>query len=283
MQNGLWRCAAWGLAAAGLSGCYVVRPRLDVRSRAIGVAAASRARAPVRAAVRGDRLPAARLQIPPRELRALRARPVLRLALPQGRPGIRLVVSIPERRLSLVQGHDTIFQAPVAVASGLTLTYGAQAWRFRTPRGERRVLRKVSNPVWTPPDWHYAEAAVDHGLQLARLPATGTTLTRGRRLVIRNGFVGVIPPHDHFRVLPTDEHIVFDGRLFIPPLGTKNRRITGELGEFALDLGAGYMIHGSSDPTSIGTAVTHGCIRVGDEDLMWLYENVPIGTPVVIR
>jgi hypothetical protein len=139
------------------------------------------------------------------------------------------------------------------------------------------------NPVWIPPDWHYAEAASDHGLLLARLPPRGTTLSGGRRLEIRNGVVGIIWPEDHFRVLPTDEHIVFDGYLFIPPIGTLNRRVVGDLGQFALDLGQGYMIHGTSNAASIGEASTHGCIRVGDDGLAWLYENIPVGTRVVIR
>ncbi len=276
-----------GLAFAVVvwSGCVGVQPQRDVRSRTIGSAVTSLSSAgPLHASLRRNApLPAPRLRIPPQVSRALWARPALRLHLAKGGPRVRLVVSIPDRRLSLVQGRDTLFQAPVAVASGLTLVYGERAWRFQTPRGERQVIRKVMNPVWTPPDWHYAEAALEHGLELSRLPETGTTLSKGTQLVIRNGVVGIIRVRDHFRELPTDEHVVFDGRLFIPPVGTQNRRITGELGDFALDLGGGYMIHGSPDPTDIGKAVTHGCLRVGDDDLMWLYENVPIGTSVVIR
>jgi lipoprotein-anchoring transpeptidase ErfK/SrfK len=77
--------------------------------------------------------------------------------------------------------------------------------------------------------------------------------------------------------------VVFDNRLFIPPVGTTNRRIFGELGSFALDLGGGYMIHGTPDQTSVGEKSTHGCIRLRDEDLMWLFDNVPVGTPVLIH
>jgi lipoprotein-anchoring transpeptidase ErfK/SrfK len=76
---------------------------------------------------------------------------------------------------------------------------------------------------------------------------------------------------------------VFDGRLFIPPIGTRNRRLDGDLGRFALDLGQGYMIHGTMDEGSIGEASTHGCIRVGDDDMAWLFEVIPVGTRVLIR
>jgi hypothetical protein len=194
-----------------------------------------------------------------------------------------LDVSLADRILSLVDGSDTVFQTPVAVESGRQLAYGGRSWRFRTPRGERRVLRRITDPIWVPPDWHYAEAANDHGLRLQELPPGGTTLSQQRRLEIRDGGVGVRQPDGVFGLLPTDEHIVFDGRLFIPPIGTRNRRLDGDLGRFALDLGQGYMIHGTMDEASIGEASTHGCIRVGAADMAWLFEVVPVGTRVVIR
>ena len=70
--------------------------------------------------------------------------------------------------------------------------------------------------------------------------------------------------------------------MYIPPFVTQNRKVEGELGRYALDLGDGYLIHGTADPKSIGRAVTHGCIRLGDDDIEWLYRNVPRGTTVHI-
>jgi lipoprotein-anchoring transpeptidase ErfK/SrfK len=77
--------------------------------------------------------------------------------------------------------------------------------------------------------------------------------------------------------------VVFDSTLFIPPVGTRNRQLEGALGAFALDLGDGYLLHGTPDPTSIGTASTHGCIRLGDADIAWLHDHVPVGAPVHVR
>jgi lipoprotein-anchoring transpeptidase ErfK/SrfK len=85
-----------------------------------------------------------------------------------------------------------------------------------------------------------------------------------------------------FQTLPTDEHIVFDETLFIPPMGTKNRRVAGALGKYRLDLGDGYLLHGTPYDKSIGRAVTHGCIRLRDADIEWLYRHVPVGTEVQI-
>jgi hypothetical protein len=225
--------------------------------------------------------PAAALRVPDEALRRLRARPNLPPPL-SGNARLRLVVSVSERAMWLVEGRDTLFRMPVALANGLSLSYDGRFWRFQTPRGDRRVLRKVAQPVWTPPDWHYAEAALAHRLRLAPLSAAGVSLSGGRRLAVRNGVVGIVRPGDRWRALPVDEHLVFDGKLFIPPIGTRNRRIAGELGPFALDLGSGYMIHGSPVATSLDQATTHGCIRVTDEVLRWLYENVPVGTTVRI-
>ncbi len=43
-----------------------------------------------------------------------------------------------------------------------------------------------------------------------------------------------------------------------------------------------YRIHGTNDPSSIGKAVSSGCIRMIDQDVMDLYERAPIGTKVVV-
>lgn len=196
----------------------------------------------------------------------------------------RVVVSLFDRQLHVIRDGDTLLTAPIAVASGITLAYAGRTWTFRTPRGQRPVLRKVTEPVWSPPDWLYAEVASAYGLKLGRLdPGTSIRLDDGRRLTVRSGVAGVIAPgSSEFVPLPVEEHIVFNGTLFIPPRGSMNRRVPGELGRFALDLGDGYLIHGTPDETSIGRAVTHGCIRLADLDIAWLYENVPVGTPIYI-
>lgn len=44
----------------------------------------------------------------------------------------------------------------------------------------------------------------------------------------------------------------------------------------------GYGIHGTNNPSSIGKAVSHGCIRLYNEDVVKLYDLTPVGTPVSI-
>jgi hypothetical protein len=196
---------------------------------------------------------------------------------------LRIVISVADRRLWVVDRSDTLLAAPAAVGMDARLEYGGRVWIFRTPRGVRSVRTKTMGSAWIPPDWHYAEVAREHGLALALLPPDRPIpLADGRYLGIRNGEAGVISPDGRFATLPTDEEIVFDGTLFIPPIGSRNRRIEGELGPYQLDLGDGYLIHGTPQRETIGTAATHGCVRLADPDITWLYEHVPVGTPVYI-
>jgi lipoprotein-anchoring transpeptidase ErfK/SrfK len=41
-------------------------------------------------------------------------------------------------------------------------------------------------------------------------------------------------------------------------------------------------VHGTPWKESIGRAATHGCIRVGDDEVARLYALVAVGTPVFI-
>ena len=56
----------------------------------------------------------------------------------------------------------------------------------------------------------------------------------------------------------------------------------GSLGEYALYFGNGYMIHGTLYERLLGRAVSHGCIRVGREDLRKVWANARLGTPIFI-
>ncbi len=66
------------------------------------------------------------------------------------------------------------------------------------------------------------------------------------------------------------------------PLKEDDRIESGVLGDYALGFGKGYFIHGTLYTRLLGTNVTHGCIRLGDDELRYVYENVPIGTTIII-
>ena len=56
------------------------------------------------------------------------------------------------------------------------------------------------------------------------------------------------------------------------------------LGARAIYLGSSmYRIHGSNEPETIGQAVSSGCFRMTNEDVVDLYSRVRIGTTVIVQ
>lgn len=68
----------------------------------------------------------------------------------------------------------------------------------------------------------------------------------------------------------------------VPPADHPSRYERGVLGDYAMTLGDGYMIHGTLYQRFIGLPVTHGCIRMLDDDLKVVYETLPSGAKVFI-
>lgn len=68
----------------------------------------------------------------------------------------------------------------------------------------------------------------------------------------------------------------------IPPARHESRYDNATLGDYALSLGDGYMIHGTLYKRFLGMPVTHGCIRMGDEDLEIVFNNMPLSGKVFI-
>jgi lipoprotein-anchoring transpeptidase ErfK/SrfK len=66
------------------------------------------------------------------------------------------------------------------------------------------------------------------------------------------------------------------------PRSFSDRVEEGVLGDYALDLGDGYLIHGTLFERALGLHVTHGCVRVGAKDLEEIFKSVGVGTKVFI-
>jgi L,D-transpeptidase ErfK/SrfK len=66
------------------------------------------------------------------------------------------------------------------------------------------------------------------------------------------------------------------------PKNESDRLDPNVLGDYAFGFGDGYFIHGTLYKRLLGISVTHGCVRLGDDDLKALYKVVPIGTPIYI-
>jgi hypothetical protein len=198
-----------------------------------------------------------------------------------------IVASIEEHRLWLRDGDSVLFTAEIATGTGKILerTGGEMHWRFETPRGRLTVVSKELDPVWVPPDWHYVEEAQRRGLGVVRL-------NRGDRVPVGDGSFITVVGSDVVREFPDGRRvpatagegreIVAAGNIIVPPFGTNQRKYHGVLGTHRLNIGDGYALHGTNRPETVGRSVSHGCVRLRNEDIAALYEMVPIGTPVYI-
>jgi hypothetical protein len=207
-------------------------------------------------------------------------------AIPTNRP--YLVVSIEDHRLWYKQGDSVLFTTQVATGSGKVLDAagGQSRWKFETPRGRLVVQSKEEDPAWIPPDWHFVEMARKRGLGIVRL-------NRGQSIAANDGSVITVEGTDMVRkyrdgrIVPIEpgvegREVVAGGNIVIPPFGTNQRKYKGVLGTHRLNMGDGYALHGTDQPESIGRSVSHGCVRLRNEDIEMLYQMVPVGTPVFI-
>lgn len=120
-------------------------------------------------------------------------------------------------------------------------------------------------------------------IQIPGLPEPSTIpynihiFIRKRRLgLYKNGKLLKIYPIAVGRILtdtPAGEYVIV------------NRQLNpgGPYGVMWLSLSRqGYGIHGTNDPSSIGKAVSHGCVRMYNRDVLQLAEMIPNGTRVFI-
>jgi len=70
--------------------------------------------------------------------------------------------------------------------------------------------------------------------------------------------------------------------LKVPSPNHPSRFEYGTLGDYSISLGDGYLIHGTLYKRFLGLPVTHGCVRMGDDDLEAVFNNLKIGSKVYI-
>ena len=209
------------------------------------------------------------------------AKQVLERALADS--GRRILVSKERRYLWLMEGNRVVFDAPVAIGRDTIFRYGNRTWDFSTPAGRRVVQGKETDPLWVPPDWHYYEKAVEDDLEPVQLAMNSRVrLEDGTRIEVRGNDVGRVNQYGNFWPFTPGTEIIFDGKIFMPPIGTRQRQIPEVLGTRRLILGDGYLIHGTPEIASIGTAASHGCVRMLNRDVEELFALVDTGTAVYI-
>ncbi|MBC8005788.1 MAG: L,D-transpeptidase [Verrucomicrobia bacterium] len=140
-----------------------------------------------------------------------------------------MIINTTDNHYYLYKGKEKVRDGVCSTGKNERLVSADGEDKFYTPKGVRRVLRKVPNPVWSKPDW----AFIEEGLP-------------------------------------------------VPPMGHASRYEKGTLGKYKLELGNGYMIHGTVWKRFMGLNVTHGCVRLLDDDLEAVYSTMEVGSKVYI-
>lgn len=184
-----------------------------------------------------------------------------------------ITVSTTENKVYARRDGQLVFEAVCSTGSNSTLVTSGGTKVFRTPIGRFRVQSKEENPKWVPPDWHYVEEAQKNGLTLVHLQRGQDIggLTVSGEDVFDNG----VP-------LPEGKVIVRGGAVVIPPVGTRPRQFPDVLGTHRLNLGDGYALHGTQAVSQLGRNVSHGCVRLHNDDIAQLFAMANVGDEVII-
>jgi len=157
---------------------------------------------------------------------------------------LRIAISIDEQRLCLFEGEKALMEIPVSTAgNGPGERMGSEC----TPRG-RHIIR----------------AKIGEGAPMGSV------------------FVGRRPTGELFHPRLRDQHPDRDWILTRILWLSGVERGRNRLG--MVDTMRRYIyIHGCPDDVVLGTPGSHGCVRVGNADVVELFERVPAGTPVLIE
>jgi L,D-transpeptidase catalytic domain len=160
----------------------------------------------------------------------------------------------------------------------------------RAERLEQRLGRSVAaNEVYVTVDTHRNVLRIWRGEELLR-EAICSTGSGVRLRDPRDGKEWIFDtPQGELRIwrkrrnpvwVKPDWAFIEEG--YEPPRGMRDRVDDFSLGDYALDMPDGYIIHGTLFKTLLGKRVTHGCIRLGDDDLEFAYKKVPVGARVFL-
>lgn len=108
---------------------------------------------------------------------------------------------------------------------------------------------------------------------------------RGRKTWVFNTPKGkhkVINKRDNFPPWKKPDWAFVEEGEKVPAPNDPKRIEEGVLGEYALDIGDAYMLHGTPFRRTLGMYVSHGCVRLDDPDIEFLYNNAQKGTEVFI-
>ena len=203
---------------------------------------------------------------------------------------IALVVAVLGGGASMVLARfgRPLTPAPLIIASPATAVTQT-ALRRRAERAESTIKRYQPRGLYIVVDTYRNRLRVLRGTTVIRsaLCSTGTGMELRDP---RNGRVWIFDTPLGERVIQhktrnpvwakPDWAFIEDG--YLPPKDPSERFDSDSLGDYGLYMGDGYIIHGTLFPSLLGRRVTHGCIRLGAEDLEFVYHHAPLGTRVYL-
>jgi lipoprotein-anchoring transpeptidase ErfK/SrfK len=184
-----------------------------------------------------------------------------------------ITVSTQENKVYARRDGQLVFEAMCSTGKNETLHANGETMVFRTPIGRFRIQSKEENPMWVPPDWHYIEEARKEGLDVVRLDYGHpiADLYVSGKDVYSNGYP-----------IESGEVLIRGGAVVIPPVGTRARQFPDVLGTHRLNLGDGYALHGTQAVATLGQSVSHGCVRLHNDDIARLFAMANVGDEVII-
>jgi lipoprotein-anchoring transpeptidase ErfK/SrfK len=184
-----------------------------------------------------------------------------------------ITVATSENKVYARRNGQLVFEAVCSTGKNETLRAEGRTMVFRTPIGRFRIKSKEEKPMWVPPDWHYIEEARKEGLGVVRLDygkPIGDLYASGQD--VYSGGSPVEP----------GALLIRGGAVVIPPVGTRARQVPDVLGTHRLNLGDGYALHGTQAVSQLGQSVSHGCVRLHNDDIARLFEMANVGDEVII-
>ena len=217
-----------------------------------------------------------------------------------------ILISTAENRLWVRRGRETVFQAVVSTGKGTTLEIDGRKMTFDTPTGRfkirseggepglgaaRLALRRGGAKEEARPRARQARRRHRRGDGPApsRRPeaASGRSWTEGEKaprrvLKVKKDSIVEVQPDGSEREIEPGSSSAPERPSSCRRSDSKQRRIEKTLGRYRLNLGDGYALHGTQATSQLGRSVSHGCVRLADDDLQKLYEMAKVGDEVII-
>jgi L,D-transpeptidase YbiS len=183
------------------------------------------------------------------------------------------------------------FGAPVATDFDTTLPSGDElaALHSENTQLDRALTAKIPSEVYIVVDSMNNRVFMKRGetIELDAVASTGSS----KRLVDPNSDREWVfnTPRGEFRVreerrnpvwVKPDWAFIEEGKPI--PRTRAEREERGSLGEHGLYFGDGYIIHGTLYERLLGRSVSHGCIRLGRDDLRQVAAAAGVGTRIFI-